>query len=264
MLEVKKIIALIQQQISHGRKMQVRRPLSDLPAQALFDFPAQAQVRPLSDFLHAQAVTQAQPLTYALFQSPKPLSKTACRVIERANEVKLTHAMTARRPNLANLVLSDMVYHTARCSKCEKVKVCDEFSADQTKYTGLSYICRQCESTRERERCATDPHYKIKKNLRSRFRHALKRSKDGKAVKCGHTLDMLGCSMDFFIKHIEEQFEPGMSWSNHGFSGFHIDHRIPCASFDLTDPEQQKKCFHFSNMQPMWASEKLSKGAKFV
>ena len=209
------------------------------------------------------------------------MCRRVVRVVERANEVKLTHAMTARRPNLANLVLSDMVYHTARCSKCEKVKVCDEFSADQTNKTSLSNICRQCDSTRcknydksdhgrytrktrERERCATDPHYKIKKNLRSRFRQALKRSKDGKAVKCGHTLDMLGCSMDFFIKHIEEQFEPGMSWSNHGFSGFHIDHRIPCASFDLTDPEQQKKCFHFSNMQPMWASEKLSKGAKFV
>jgi hypothetical protein len=194
-LEVKKIIALVQQQISHARKMQVRRPLSDLPAQALSDFPAQAQVRPLSDFLHAQAVTQAQPLTYALFQSPKPLSKTACRVIERANEVKLTHAMTARRPNLANLVLSDMVYHTARCSKCEKVKVCDEFSADQTNKTSLSNICRQCDSTRcknydksdhgrytrktrERERCATDPHYKIKKNLRSRFRQAVEDQED--------------------------------------------------------------------------------------
>ena len=251
--------------------MQVRRPLSDLPAQALSDFPA-------------QAVTHVR--------RPKPLSKANCRVILRANLSKeayrqflrferanvigdnnsrvkplfsdMVHQeplLTARRPNL---VLSDMVYHTARCCKCEKVKTRDEFSGDQTKYTGLSYICRQCESTRERERCATDPHYKIKKNLRSRFRHALKRSKDGKAVKCGHTLDMLGCSMDFFIKHIEEQFEPGMSWSNHGFSGFHIDHVIPCASFDLTDPEQQKKCFHFSNMQPMWASEKLSKGAKFV
>lgn len=51
-----------------------------------------------------------------------------------------------------------------------------------------------------------------------------------------------------------------MNWGNHGLEGWHIDHIIPCNAFDLSDESQQKKCFHFSNLQPLWAFENLSKG----
>jgi hypothetical protein len=43
---------------------------------------------------------------------------------------------------------------------------------------------------------------------------------------------------------------------------WHIDHIVPCESFDLTDPAQQGQCFHFSNLQPLWARENLRKGTK--
>lgn len=55
-----------------------------------------------------------------------------------------------------------------------------------------------------------------------------------------------------------------MTWANYGKSGWHIDHIKPCASFDLSDPDQQKACFHYSNLQPLWAFDNLSKGAKLV
>jgi len=105
-----------------------------------------------------------------------------------------------------------------------------------------------------------DPKYKMTLILRRRLLLAIQRAKNGRAVKHAHTLDMLGCPMDEFIKHIEQQFQPGMSWENHG--QWHIDHVLPCASFDLTDPEQQKTCFNFSNMQPLWAKDNISKGCR--
>ncbi|NBT08982.1 MAG: hypothetical protein EBS98_09300, partial [Chitinophagia bacterium] len=50
--------------------------------------------------------------------------------------------------------------------------------------------------------------------------------------------------------------------SNYGKFGWHLDHIQPCASFDLTDPSQQKKCFHYSNIQPLWAKDNWSKGSR--
>jgi len=114
---------------------------------------------------------------------------------------------------------------------------------------------------KNRNRYMNDPQFRMTILLRGRIRNALRRSVAGVVPKkCGHTLDLLGCSMDFFIEYIEKQFQPGMSWQNHG--QWHIDHVLPCASFDLTDPEQQKTCFNFSNMQPLWAKDNISKGCR--
>lgn len=82
--------------------------------------------------------------------------------------------------------------------------------------------------------------------------------------KSASTLTLLGCTIRQLRDHLESQFGPGMTWDNYGLRGWHIDHKRPCASFDLTDPEQQAACFHFSNLQlqPLWAEENLRKGAR--
>ena len=72
----------------------------------------------------------------------------------------------------------------------------------------------------------------------------------------------MGCSIEELKIHLEKQFRDGMSWNNYGMYGWHIDHIKPCSAFDLTDLEQQKICFHYSNLQPLWAKENLSKGKK--
>jgi hypothetical protein len=82
--------------------------------------------------------------------------------------------------------------------------------------------------------------------------------------KSDRTINLLGCTITEFITHIESQFKDGMSWENRGFYGWHIDHIIPCALFDLTDPEQQRKCFHYTNLQPLWWMDNILKGKKLI
>lgn len=55
-----------------------------------------------------------------------------------------------------------------------------------------------------------------------------------------------------------------MSWENYGVGGWHIDHIIPCASFELTDGDEQRKCFHYSNLQPLWWFHNLEKSDKLI
>lgn len=92
-----------------------------------------------------------------------------------------------------------------------------------------------------------DIHYKLKQNLRSRICGVLK----GK-IKSGQTMDILGCSVEQFKKYLESQFRDGMNWTNYGRKGWHMDHIKPCFSFDLTDAKQQRQCFHYTNIRPLW------------
>jgi hypothetical protein len=102
----------------------------------------------------------------------------------------------------------------------------------------------------------TNPTYKIEILCRNRMRMAFKRGYGEKAYK---TLELLGAEWKTVKEHLESNFQEGMTWDNQG--SWHIDHIRPCASFDLTDPEQQKKCFHYTNLQPLWAEDNLKKGA---
>lgn len=105
----------------------------------------------------------------------------------------------------------------------------------------------------------TDLSFKILKNLRTRISQVIR----GKN-KSQSTLKLLGCSVAFLKKHLESKFTEGMSWNNYGrgWNGkkeWHIDHKTPCYAFDLLKPEEQIKCFHYTNLQPLWATENLIK-----
>ena len=111
-------------------------------------------------------------------------------------------------------------------------------------------------NARKKYRLQNDPNFRLVHSLRRRVRNAL----------CGFsksapTLALLGCSVDECREHLEAQFAEGMSWSNR--SEWHIDHIRPVASFDLADPAQQRACFHYSNLQPLWAIDNLRKGARW-
>lgn len=106
-------------------------------------------------------------------------------------------------------------------------------------------------------RIKTDLNTRMAETLRKRFRKVV-----FGVYKKESAIQLIGCSLDYFKEYIESKFTEGMSWNNYGIKGWHIDHIKPCASFDLTDLEQQKICFHYTNMQPLWAFDNYSKGAK--
>jgi len=113
---------------------------------------------------------------------------------------------------------------------------------------------RQYRSEYSKNKYQTDVQYKLANRYRKRFKKALKQN-----YKKGKTLDYLGCSLKEYKEYMESKFQEGMSWDNHGFTGWHIDHIIPCCQFDLTNEEEIKKCFHYTNLQPLWAEDNLRK-----
>jgi len=107
----------------------------------------------------------------------------------------------------------------------------------------------------QRERRKTDSLFKMKRNLRARTYQAFSRKGYSKDTK---TQEMLGVDWDVCKQHIERQFTKGMNWDNYG--EWHIDHKIPLASAN-TEEELKKLC-HYTNLQPLWAEENLSKSDK--
>jgi len=104
-----------------------------------------------------------------------------------------------------------------------------------------------------------DPIYYISNIARNRVLTFLKRKNIEKNNK---TFDIIGCSPEFLKEHIEKQFKQGMNWDNCGLYGWHIDHIIPLSSAK-TEEEIYKLC-HYTNLQPLWAKENLSKGRKIL
>lgn len=115
---------------------------------------------------------------------------------------------------------------------------------------------REITNRQDRERRQNDLDYNLKQLLRGRLYKAIKAQNTSKN---NSVIDLIGCSIEDFKKHIESQFHNGMCWENHSVHGWHLDHILPCAYFDLTDPEEQKKCFHYSNFQPLWWIDNLNK-----
>jgi len=108
-----------------------------------------------------------------------------------------------------------------------------------------------------KNRMQTDIQYRLRKILRDRIKNVV-----GHNYRSQETLSLIGCSVEELKQYIEKQFKDNMDWNNYGIKGWHIDHIIPCVKFDLTKLEEQKKCFHYTNLQPLWWYENLQKSDK--
>lgn len=174
------------------------------------------------------------------------------------------------------------------CGKCGVEKTPELFHKNTVCEDGLSAYCRDCsrrlyankhkkyyeenkpillEKNRlwkknnpdrykaQRKRYNQQPQRKIRRNFKKRIKELLQNRTES-------THHLLGCSGKELAAHLESKFRDGMTWENYGVKGWHMDHIVPCAAFDLTDPNQRKQCFHYSNLQPLWCKENLNKGIK--
>ena len=190
-----------------------------------------------------------------------------------------------------------------RCARCKEEKEFSQFYKNSSKKDGLQTRCKVCtkkyeknnrekilarkrkyhEKNREKIRAtqrkyrennkekirvahrkyrklkwATCPMFKMVNGLRGRLRTAL----CGKC-KSARTMALLACTVEQLKKSLENQFEEGMTWENMG-TAWHVDHMIPCSLFDFSSNAQQHRCFHYTNLQPLFASDNRSKGNKNI
>lgn len=121
----------------------------------------------------------------------------------------------------------------------------------------LNKLHRPQNNAAERKRAKANYQFCLARRMRACLRCALKRHR---ALKPYDTFRLVGCSLEELARHLERQFLPGMTWENRRL--WHVDHKKPIASFNLHDPEQQKRAFHFTNLQPLWAKDNQQKSDK--
>ena len=194
-----------------------------------------------------------------------------------------------------SVLWEEIIMNTKICKKCKEVKDISHYSKrNKGSKDGLQFDCKECQNKRNKE-----SYYRNKENVLKRQREynknnkkrinqrvnlyqQQKRQKDisfriafnyriricnaikGIAAKSDTTINLLGCSVEEFKIYLESKFSKGMNWDNYGYYGWHIDHIKPCSSFDLSDPVEQQKCFHYSNLQPLWAKDNLIKSNKII
>ena len=179
-----------------------------------------------------------------------------------------------------------------RCKGCSAAKKTTEFAPSRRNWMGVAQRCRPCMSLYSAQRRALaiglvhtplvrcskeESRQKLKAKwnrkgarrrastegtLENRVRNAVWRSLNG--CKNSRTFALLGYSRQDLAAALEKKFLPGMAWSN--FGQWHIDHERPISSFNITsaDCEDFKKCWSLSNLQPLWATDNIKKGNRYV
>ena len=140
------------------------------------------------------------------------------------------------------------------CKECDGAQICE--------HNKVRSRCKDCdggsicEHGRIRSTCKVcNPAGHLKNIVSRRIHHALKSDKELRS------LEYIGCDIETLRTHLENQFTEGMTWENQGL--WHIDHIIPVA-YDNPTSEQKIERLHYTNLQPLWAVDNISKGNRFI
>ena len=186
-----------------------------------------------------------------------------CKVTKPANEFRKTAALGLRYRDECNHCLPGLQEIRLQRRR-ENARRSHILWSDYSPEELAALRAKGRQRNRDRHRSGKAKKY-FQNNLSARIARCLRASLNnilnGKTKKGSHIKD-LGCTLDQLKKHLESQFKPGMTWDNHTLNGWHIDHIKPLSSFDLSDREQFLQAVHYTNLQPLWALENLTKRAK--
>lgn len=169
---------------------------------------------------------------------------------KRADRAKTTRSQCKECIRAEKAEYSKKRYAAKRDQILARVKA----AYDPVKAARYGQLNRQKHAEKLRVRYHTDLNFRLRCLLRGRLHGALRRGR-----KSSNTMDLLGCSIERFRTHLEQQFTGDMTWERLRVGDIHIDHIKPCVAFDLSDPEQQRICFHYTNLQPLWAIDNRRK-----
>jgi len=191
-----------------------------------------------------------------------------CYMIYRTQNKKLKEI---RQPNnciKCSEPLVSMKKTSKTCAACKRTTltpiqkqcvVCQSDFIDKSRSKNKEVCSNKCDYKRGSFKELSTTQGKLKDRLRSRIRNCVKSER-----KSGSAIRDLGCTIEELKLYLESKFQPGMTWDNWSRCGWHIDHVVPLASFDLTDPEQFKQACHYTNLQPLWAKDNLSKSDRIL
>jgi hypothetical protein len=178
-------------------------------------------------------------------------------------EINQLSEASPKRTALAALLLAD---HSDSGQKLSDTEIAKKLGITHARafYIRQQFMnpaFRLKQNAKSKEMWNTSVNYRLAKLLGHRIRLSMKSQGLRKDLRAS---ELLGCSIEFFKSHLEQRFQPGMSWENYGAHGWHLDHIRPCASFNLKNKADLKQCFHYGNYQPLWSSKNVSKSSQWA
>lgn len=194
---------------------------------------------------------------------PEKRKEQQQRDVERNGEKRRAKQAEWRKENAARISESKKIFFQENKELIYEKRKTQKWAITRQSEYNSEYREKNKDRIKERLRMYLDgnAHHRVKHMLLGRVGGIIKRARA--TVKDRH-VDFLGCSRSAFVAHIESLFKDGMTWDNYGKGGWEIDHIKPCSSFDLTLEDEQLKCFHYTNMQPLWWRENIRKGKKII
>lgn len=218
--------------------------------------------------LHPKEIIQDGYKRCSVCGEEKPLTTEFFGKLTRAKDGFRAQCNTCRHENYLqnreyNIKKQNLWYKNNREYALKSQKIYKTKNEDFYKEYNKEYYLKNSDKIKESakrylyNRIETDIGFKILQRCRKRLWEAVKNQR-----KAARTQELIGCTTEKLLKHLESKFTEGMTFENYG--KWHVDHIIPCSKFDFSKEEEQKRCFNYTNLQPLWAHDNFAKHDKII